>query len=95
MRRGTAWRLSIAVTAGFVVHLLLFVASKDESDPSVCYSLFDYEVPCGNFSYAAAAVTACVVYGLLVLFGFLLRRTDVRPPDQGDGPVEGTVEPDT
>lgn len=72
-RSSIAGRLALAVIAGLVVHLLLFNASKDDSDPPVCYSLIGYEVPCGNLSYAAASVSACVVAGSLL-------RTGVRQP---------------
>ena len=74
-------RLALALAAGLLVHLLLFNASKDDSDPPVCYSLIGYEVPCGNLSYAAAAVTACLAAGLLL-------RGTARRPDQNPGPSE-------
>lgn len=82
--RSTAGRLALAVGAGLVVHLLLFNASKDDSYPHVCYSLIGYEVPCGNLSYAAGAVTTCLVAG------FLLRGT-ARRPDQEREHGETTV----
>ena len=75
-RKSLAGRLAVALLAGLVVHLLLFPASGVDTIPPVCYSLIgSYEVPCGNVSYAAGAITT------LLVAGFLLRGT-ARRPDQ-------------
>jgi hypothetical protein len=65
-RRSIVGRLACAVVAGVVVHLLLFNAGKDDSDPPVCQSLPGYVVPCGNLSYAAGAGTAGLVTVVLL-----------------------------
>jgi hypothetical protein len=65
-RRSIVGRLACAVVAGVVVHLLLFNAGKDDSDPPVCHSLPGYVVPCGNLSYAAGAGTAGLVTVVLL-----------------------------
>ena len=77
-RQSTVGRLAVAVTAGLAAHLLLFNAGKDDSDPPVCHALLDYEVPCGNLSYAAASVTT----GSLAVL--LLRGSARRAPDRAD-----------
>lgn len=85
-RRHLAGPLATAAAVGLLVHLLLFTAGKDDSDPPVCHSLIGYDVPCGNLSYAAGSISACVVAGRL------LRGTARRPDDAAEprDPATGT-----
>jgi hypothetical protein len=62
--------LGPAVIAGFVVFLLLFPFSGDDSDPPTCYSVFDYVVPCGS----GLAVAAGLATGVVVAVGLLAVR---------------------
>jgi hypothetical protein len=83
-RGSIAGRLALALLAGFLVHLLLFPAGSDESDSRACHSVIGYEVPCGNQSYAAGAVTTLLVAGLLL-------KGTARRPDQEREHGEMTV----
>ncbi len=63
----TGVKFAFAAVAGFVVLVLLLPWSGIDTDPPICYSMFNYSVPCGSGLALAAGVTT----GLVVL-GFLL-----------------------
>lgn len=68
--RATMAQSAIAVLAGFVVLALLLPIRGVDSDPPVCWSVFDYIVPCGNgLALAAGAATAGLVGWVLWLAG--------------------------
>lgn len=77
----TATKIVVAVLAGFIVLLLLFPASGVDTQPPVCYSIFNYTVPCEAWvAWAAAALTAGIV-GI-----WLWRRTPISAdPDDDRG----------
>ncbi|CAN5746459.1 hypothetical protein BH23ACT4_BH23ACT4_05970 [soil metagenome] len=57
-----AKRLIIAFPAGLVVFAALLPWHGVDSDPPVCWSMFDYVVPCGSgLALAAGAATAGIV----------------------------------
>jgi hypothetical protein len=57
-----AKKLTIALLAGLVVIAALLPWHGVDSDPPVCWSMFDYVVPCGSgLALAAGAATAGVV----------------------------------
>jgi hypothetical protein len=61
-RPRAATKLIIALLAGLVVIAALLPWYGVDSDPPVCWSMFDYVVPCGSeLALAAGAATAGVV----------------------------------
>jgi len=67
---GGAWttvaKVAVALVAGLVVLVLLFVVSQVDTIPVQCLSVFGYGVPCdAGWAPAAGAATAGVL-GLLL-----------------------------
>lgn len=62
----TAAILAIVVLAGLVVLVLLFPASGVDTQPPACYSVFGYQVPCGDGVAVAAGAAAAAAIGLLL-----------------------------
>ncbi len=69
-----ATKLFFALLAGFVVVAALLPWYGVDSDPPVCWSMFDYVVPCGSGLALAAGATATGV--VAVTLWLLGRRTD-------------------
>jgi hypothetical protein len=69
-RRRMAIKLVAALLAGLVVVAALLPWYGVDSDPPVCWSMFDYVVPCGSgLALAAGAATTGVVAVTLWLLG--------------------------
>ncbi len=65
-RPRTVTRIAVSLFAGLVVIVALLPWHGVDTDPPVCWSMFDYVVPCGSgLALAAGAATAGVV-GLAV-----------------------------
>ncbi len=68
--RLTRAKLVIALLAGLVVVAALLPTRGVDSDPPVCWSMFDYVVPCGfGLALSAGAATAGLVALVLWLVG--------------------------
>lgn len=68
--RITKAKLAAALLAGLVVIAALLPWHGVDSDPPVCWSMFDYVVPCGSgLAFAAGAATAGLVALALWLVG--------------------------
>jgi hypothetical protein len=59
-------KLIIALVAGLVVIGALLPTHGVDSDPPVCWSMFDYVVPCGSGLALAAGATTAGIVGLLL-----------------------------
>jgi hypothetical protein len=53
------------VVTGILVVFLLLPASGIDTNPPVCYSTFDYTVPCGSgLAFGAALIVGLIVGGV-------------------------------
>jgi hypothetical protein len=71
-------KLIIALLAGLVVIAALLPTHGVDSDPPVCWSMFDYVVPCGSWMALAAGAAAAALVGIVLWHGRPSETTAVR-----------------